>query len=197
MTLQLHRPDGEGGLEPVPPAEGDWRTQLQSPRWGTGLESGRLPDLKNPALYFNREWSWLGFNRRVLEEAMDPTQPLLERVKFLSIVDSNLTEFFEVRAARLQQQMDAGVSPPTPDHLSAREQWEGIAERAVTDEQKAEIAEVRRVYEARVAEAEILFKSKLAAVFDPEERAKLSENHRRDLQRLQDDRERKLARIRG
>jgi polyphosphate kinase len=89
-----------------------------------------MSDLKNPALYFNREWSWLDFNRRVLEEAQDPSQPLLERVKFLSIVDSNLTEFFEVRAARLQKQMDAGVSPPTPDHHSAREQWQGIAERA-------------------------------------------------------------------
>jgi len=50
MTLQLHRPDGEGGLEPAPPAEADWRTQLQSPLWGTGLESGRLPDLKNPEM---------------------------------------------------------------------------------------------------------------------------------------------------
>ena len=89
-----------------------------------------MSDLKNPALYFNREWSWLDFNRRVLEEAEDPNQPLLERVKFLSIVDSNLTEFFEVRAARLQKQMDAGVSPPTPDHHSASEQWQGIAERA-------------------------------------------------------------------
>src|SRR5262245_61513795 len=89
-----------------------------------------MPDLKNPSLYFNREWSWLDFTRLVLEEAMDSNQPLLERVKFLAIVDSNLTEFFEVRAARLQQQMDAGVSPPTPDHLSARDQWHGIAERA-------------------------------------------------------------------
>ena len=43
MTLQLHRPDGEGGLEPVPPADADWRTQLQSPRWGTSLEGDRLP----------------------------------------------------------------------------------------------------------------------------------------------------------
>ena len=50
MTLQLHRPDGEGGLEPAPPADADWRTQLQSPRWGSGLESGRLPDLKNPEM---------------------------------------------------------------------------------------------------------------------------------------------------
>lgn len=89
-----------------------------------------MADLKDPTLYHNREFSWLGFNRRVLEEALDPTQPLLERLKFLSIVDANLTEFFEVRVARLQEQMDAGVSPPTPDHLSAREQWKGVHELA-------------------------------------------------------------------
>jgi hypothetical protein len=50
VTLQLHRPDGEGGLEPVPPAEADWRTQLQSPRWGTSLEGDRLPELANPEM---------------------------------------------------------------------------------------------------------------------------------------------------
>jgi polyphosphate kinase len=89
-----------------------------------------MPDLKDPSLYHNREFSWLGFNRRVLEEALDPTQPLLERLKFLSIADSNLTEFFEVRVARLQQQMDANLSPPTPDHLSARDQWRGVHDLA-------------------------------------------------------------------
>jgi hypothetical protein len=50
MTLQLHRPDGEGGLEPVPPADADWRGQLKSPRWGTALEGDRLPELKNPEM---------------------------------------------------------------------------------------------------------------------------------------------------
>ena len=50
MTLKLHRPDGEGGLEPRPVVEPDWRTQLQSPRWGTALEGERLPDLKNPEM---------------------------------------------------------------------------------------------------------------------------------------------------
>jgi hypothetical protein len=50
MTLQLHRPDGEGGLEPVPPADADWRRQLKSPRWGVALEGDRLPELKNPEM---------------------------------------------------------------------------------------------------------------------------------------------------
>ena len=63
MTLQLHRPDGEGGLEPIPPAE-DWRDQLQSPRWGAALEGERLPSLKNPEMNptsrFQSVLFWLG-----------------------------------------------------------------------------------------------------------------------------------------
>ncbi len=47
MTLKLHRPDGEGGLQPDPSPEPDWRSQLRSPRWGTSLEHGRLPEHKN------------------------------------------------------------------------------------------------------------------------------------------------------
>ena len=50
MTLQLHRPDGEGGLEPRQVVEPDWRAQLESPRWGSALEGERLPDLKNPEM---------------------------------------------------------------------------------------------------------------------------------------------------
>jgi hypothetical protein len=83
------------------------------------------------------------------------------------------------------------------ERLRQKDAQEGIAERSVSDEQKAEIAEVKRVYDAKVAEAEILFRSKMAAVFDPEERARLADGHRRDLQRLHDDRERKLAKLRG
>jgi hypothetical protein len=50
MTLQLHRPDGEGGLEPKPVADQDWHDELQSPRWGAGLKRGTLPRLKNPEM---------------------------------------------------------------------------------------------------------------------------------------------------
>lgn len=50
MSLQLHRPDGEGGLEPRPPASGDWRDQLRAGRWGSGLRRKRLPELKNPEM---------------------------------------------------------------------------------------------------------------------------------------------------
>jgi hypothetical protein len=73
----------------------------------------------------------------------------------------------------------------------------GVEEREVSKEQKAEIAEIRRVYAAKAAEVEILFKSKLMSVFDPEERAKIEQVHRRDLERIKEDEERKLAKLRG
>ncbi len=50
MSLQLHRPDGKGGVEPRPVVEGDWRRQLRSPRWGAALNKGRLPELQNPEM---------------------------------------------------------------------------------------------------------------------------------------------------
>jgi hypothetical protein len=50
VTLKLHRPDGEGGLQDAPTPETNWRGQLRSPRWGRGLEGGRLPELKNPEM---------------------------------------------------------------------------------------------------------------------------------------------------
>jgi polyphosphate kinase len=81
--------------------------------------------------YLNRELSWLEFNARVLEEAVDPTNPCLERIKFLSIVSSNLDEFFEVRVAGLQEQLYAGLEPqdfPT-DGLAPTEQLARIDQR--------------------------------------------------------------------
>src|SRR3954471_7924679 len=66
--------------------------------------------LDDPSLYFNRELSWLEFNRRVLDEARDPTVPLLERLKFLAIFGSNLDEFFMVRVGGLQQKVQAGIA---------------------------------------------------------------------------------------
>jgi polyphosphate kinase len=83
-------------------------------------------DLSNPALYVNRELSLLAFQRRVLEEAEDRSNPLLERVKFLSIVGSNLDEFFMVRVAGLAAQLDAGSIEAGPDGLSPRAQMIAI-----------------------------------------------------------------------
>ena len=85
------------------------------------------PDLAGPELYINRETSWLDFNRRVLEEAQDLHNPLLERVKFLAIVASNLDEFFEVRVAGLLQVRESGGGPTGPDGLTPDEQLKAIS----------------------------------------------------------------------
>lgn len=87
---------------------------------------GPGPNLNDPALYINRELSLLAFQRRVLEEAQDPTNPLLERVKFLSILGSNLDEFFMVRVAGLYNQLESGILETGPDAMSPAQQLEAI-----------------------------------------------------------------------
>jgi len=83
-------------------------------------------NLHDPALYVNRELSLLQFQRRVLEEAEDPSNPLLERIKFISIVSSNLDEFFMVRVAGLNAQLDAGILEVGPDGMTPRAQLVAI-----------------------------------------------------------------------
>ena len=83
----------------------------------------RFGDPKN---FINRELSWLEFNRRVLEEAQDATQPLIERVKFLCIFSSNLDEFFEIRVAGIKQQIESETSDVGPDGLSPTETFNQI-----------------------------------------------------------------------
>ncbi len=85
--------------------------------------------LNDPQYYFNRELSWLEFNKRVLHEATDPRTPLLERLKFLAIFSSNLDEFFMVRIAALKQQVAANVRKLTPDGRTPSEQLDMISQR--------------------------------------------------------------------
>lgn len=94
------------------------------------LDAFRAPpdelDLRDPALYFNRELSWIEFNRRVLEEAQDARHPLLERIKFLAIFSSNLDEFFMIRVSGLKDQIAAGVTNAPPDGMTPMQQLERI-----------------------------------------------------------------------
>ncbi|HWP73715.1 MAG TPA: polyphosphate kinase 1 [Methylomirabilota bacterium] len=82
-----------------------------------------------PDAFVNRELSWLEFNRRVLEEAQDPTVPLLERVKFLAIFSSNLDEFFMVRVAELKRRIRAGDTTMGPDEMSPTKTLAAVADQ--------------------------------------------------------------------
>jgi polyphosphate kinase len=94
-----------------------------------GTLAPALPALDDPSLYINRELSWLAFNRRVLEEALDATVPLLERIKFLAIFAGNLDEFFMVRVGGLQQKVGAGLNVGSgADRMAPRDQLAAISQ---------------------------------------------------------------------
>lgn len=83
------------------------------------------------------------------------------------------------------------------ERLRKKDAAEGVVDKPLSDQQKAEIAEVRQMYSARIAQEDILHKSKLATTWEPEERMKLEEGYRRDVQRLNDERDRKIEKIRN
>src|SRR6187455_152762 len=87
-------------------------------------------DLKNPALYINRELSWLEFNERVLEQARDGAHPLLERVKFFGITGRNLDEFFMIRVATTQKKLLEGIEDVAPDGYNTEQQLYAMRTRA-------------------------------------------------------------------
>ena len=109
--------------------EEDHRGQVAAPRERPSEDAA--PDLGDPALYFNRELSWVAFDERVLELAEDSSVPLLERVKFGAIYASNMDEFFMVRVAGLTDQVEAGVESHGPDGLLPSEQIEAIRKKVL------------------------------------------------------------------
>src|SRR5215471_2984952 len=91
-----------------------------------------MPDTTASAAvkFFNRELSWLEFNQRVLDEALDESLPLLERLKFLAITASNLDEFFMVRVGGLRLVVEQGIATPDPAGMTPAEQLAAIGTRA-------------------------------------------------------------------
>ena len=143
-------------------------------------ESGQafaLPDLR-PELFINRELSWLDFNRRVLAEAADPAVPLLERVKFLSIVSSNSDEFFMIRVAGVKRKIAAGITEPGADGRTSTEQYAAIrkvAQEFIHEKSRLFLQELVPMLE-RVG---IRFSP--VALLDEESREALADYFRRDV----------------
>ncbi len=94
----------------------------------SGSKKNQGLDLRDPALYINRELSWLKFDERILEEARDKSNPLFERIKFLGITMSNLDEFFMVRVASLKDMIEAGVTTKDIAGMTPKAQLEAVSE---------------------------------------------------------------------
>lgn len=130
--LSRKTPPGEG-LSKLPPLSDDKAAALQR---ATALRV--VAELKHPGYYLNRELTWLNFQHRVLHEAQDRRNPLLERVKFLAIVGSNLDEFHMKRIGGLKQQVGAEMSELTIDGRSPRQQIEECKEAVRSLSQEAD-----------------------------------------------------------
>jgi polyphosphate kinase len=113
---------------------------------GGGTPTALADTVTETSPYLNRELSWLAFNRRVLEEALDERVPLLERVKFLAIVGTNLDEFFMIRVAGIKQQVAAGVATRSPNGMTPAEQLIAIrqvVERDITTQRRCWLDELQ------------------------------------------------------
>nr|WP_318539421.1 RNA degradosome polyphosphate kinase [Terribacillus saccharophilus] len=142
-------------------------------------------ELNNPKNYNNRELSWLAFNERVLEEALDERNPLLERLKFLSIFSSNLDEFFMVRVAGLKDQVKAGFNrPENKAGMTPKQQLQKIGAKAhrlvemqnslfrdviipELKEEKVELLNMERLSSAQLLRLETYFEEEIFPVLTP------------------------------
>jgi polyphosphate kinase len=153
------RPDGAGLAAPVD----------QLPNGNVTAVAAADADLNAPELYLNRELTWLAFNRRVFEEALDERTPLLERVKFLAITASNLDEFFMKRIGGLKQQVVAGMHELTVDGRTPQQQIaECLAEVREFEKRQRELMPVLmeklRDYDIQVLDFEALAPDERAAM---------------------------------
>ncbi|PAF39939.1 RNA degradosome polyphosphate kinase [Terribacillus saccharophilus] len=142
-------------------------------------------ELSNPKNYNNRELSWLAFNERVLEEALDERNPLLERLKFLSIFSSNLDEFFMVRVAGLKDQVKAGFNrPENKAGMTPKQQLQKIGAKAhrlvemqnnlfqdviipELKEEKVELLNMEQLSSAQLLRLETYFEEEIFPVLTP------------------------------
>ncbi len=113
-------------------------TELSAPEGEGKPETEAAPevDLDDPSLYFNRELSWMDFNDRVLQLVEDESIPLLERVKFCAIWETNLDEFFMVRVAGLHDQVEASLPPGGADGMTPAEQIAAVRERTLAQRER-------------------------------------------------------------
>ncbi len=133
-AVALQPPPGAAGPASQPSGAASSPSQLAAAPIAQPTSSvvPAVPAFDAPSLYVNRELSWLEFNARVLAEVEDPSVPLYERIKFLSIVTANLDEFFMVRVAGLKQQLSGEVEEVPPDGMVPQEQLAAISARAHT-----------------------------------------------------------------